>query len=682
MKRNLIKTSLVPVSAAALLLCACQAQAQVPITNIINTFDVAPGSGNEIGMEWGPGTWYWDSTNGNPAGAAHYTASWDPSSDTPLVGFACEVGGNPWYEPNPITVSDYTNLQFDIKWDTNSEITIDEFNDVSTWPYSLTNSRSGGQSVFQSYATGGGSNLVAGGNINGLEVTLCGAGGQAAPTIANINVPAAAATGWAHVNIPINQAQANIDGASGIVFHKWTADTYTLRTNVTASFWIDNVMLTGSAAPPPPPTLSDLQPATDGLNCLATGTGQYDREQVVTASSTGYSFVSQPSVTYSWNIKSFPVGSDNNFQQHFFIVNGAPGPYDQSADWNLADCIFITVQKQTNGTGYLNFRYKTNEPNGNAMFFNGTDGSTGTSYPVAGAPSNPVVSLTASAPVGTWSVTFSDTTNVTITGPGGVSTNFVFDPASAALFADPATLILGGQANNPDGYGKAVVYSQFSASGNASPFTDTFVNDSELDTNLWKNLSNDPNGVNLVPADAAYWLGWSLPDNQFNLESAASLSGPWQSPALPMITVNTQRMVLLSTSDLPGADQGYFRLIKRAYTQLQVLWPGETNAPDTATGVIGTPTPVNANDIVNVTINAVDSTYHIVNVSGDQIIASSGNDANVIWNGDNTNPYTTLSGGTAQGTLVIVAPGSYTLTLEDSSNTNIPPATSSSITVN
>jgi len=32
-------------------------------------------------------------------------------------------------------------------------------------------------------------------------------------------------------------------------------------------------------------------------------------------------------------------------------------------------------------------------------------------------------------------------------------------------------------------------------------------------------------------------------------------------------------------------------MVKRAFTQLQVLLPGETNAPNTTTGKIGTPDP-------------------------------------------------------------------------------------------
>ena len=121
-------------------------------------------------------------------------------------------------------------------------------------------------------------------------------------------------------------------------------------------------------------------------------------------------------MTYSWNIKSFPTNSPNGYQQHFFIVNGTPGAYDQAADWNLADCIFITVQADSNNFAYMNFRYKTNEPSaGNGMIYNTATNNAN------GWPVEPVGFLSTSnySPLGTWSVTFNNQTNVTLTAPHG-----------------------------------------------------------------------------------------------------------------------------------------------------------------------------------------------------------------------------------------------------------------------
>lgn len=69
---------------------------------------------------------------------------------------------------------------------------------------------------------------------------------------------------------------------------------------------------------------------------------------------------------------------------------------------------------------------------------------------------------------------------------------------------------------------------------------------------------------------------------------------------------------LLSSNDWSGGDQTYFRLVKRAFTKLQILLPGETAAPGTATGKTGTPTPQPLGWPFTVTINAVDATWHVM----------------------------------------------------------------------
>ena len=48
--------------------------------------------------------------------------------------------------------------------------------------------------------------------------------------------------------------------------------------------------------------------------------------------------------------------------------------------------------------------------------------------------------------------------------------------------------------------------------GSPAAFADNFATDSSLDTNFWYNLSNDTNGLVLVPPGSAYWVDWTLPD--------------------------------------------------------------------------------------------------------------------------------------------------------------------------
>jgi hypothetical protein len=438
----------------------------------------------------------------------------------------------------------------------------------------------------------------------------------AATFFGSVTIPASASNGWVHLTMPINHAMGDQSHIAGIAFNYNNYNGYPTNDFV---FWLGHLTMhyNPGQSNPPPKLLTFQRPAV-GLNFTDTQvTGNQDnRYQVETATSTGYGFMDKPNVTYSWNLKQYPT---NWYQQHLFIVAGRPGLYDQAADWNLANCIFITVQLDSNGFAFMQFRYKTNEPTGNGMIYN-TSSNTAQGWPV-----EPICQLsTSNSPLGSWSVTFNNHTNVTFTAPHGETTNFVFDPASAALFADPATVILGAQPSSPNVIGKTVIYNSFSVTGNDSPFTDIFTNDLQLNTN-WTVLANDPNGVVLVPRNAVYWLPWTLPDTGFGLQTNAILGNSnWlETAVLNQVQPNpTNRAALLGVDALPGANQGFYRLLKRNYTQLQVLWPGETNAPGTPTGKIGTPNPSSYNsfsDTIPVTVNGCDSTWHIVNVSGEQI---------------------------------------------------------------
>lgn len=495
-----------------------------------------------------------------------------------------------------------------------------------------------------------------------------------------LTIPGAASNSWVSMACPINYTFPNLNNVPGLAFR---IDDYSSYIDFPFTNYIDDLQLNLSPVQIPPPTLSgNLQVPVTGLNEIATtpgSAGQYNRYQVRTVADTGYSFVGQNSVTYSWNIDSFPADTGENFQQHFFIVNGAPGQYDQAADYNLADCIFITVQQSDAGVATMNFRYKTNLPAGNGMIFN-TTSPTNILVNSNGWPVEPVCSLSdASGALGEWSVTFADTTNVTLTAPDGTSTNFVFDAASAALFADPVTLLLGGQPNNANGAGKAVVYGSFSATGCATPYSEAFSNEPALNTNFWADLSSDPNGDVFVPPGSAYWLDWLLPDAGFSLQVASPLNGgPTNWVDLSPLTIedNGNRQALIPQSDLPAGNMAFFRLIERTFTQLQVLLPGETNAPNTSTGKTGTPTPITAGTIINVTINAVDNTWHIISGVSDTVSLTSSDGSAVIG------LPTAMSNGTAAIQVQLNTSGSQTVTATDTTSTNIPPATSSPIQVN
>src|SRR5262249_51337263 len=86
-----------------------------------------------------------------------------------------------------------------------------------------------------------------------------------------------------------------------------------------------------------------------------------------------------------------------------------------------------------------------------------------------------------------------------------------------------------------------------------------------------------PNQVFVTSADA-YWFHWSLPDAGFTPVSRTSIAPGnfWFNVTNTVFTSGGNHWTKLAKTDLPGANQGYFGLVQRAFTKLQVLLPGES----------------------------------------------------------------------------------------------------------
>src|SRR5207247_1324838 len=66
-----------------------------------------------------------------------------------------------------------------------------------------------------------------------------------------------------------------------------------------------------------------------------------------------------------------------------------------------------------------------------------------------------------------------------------------------------------------------------------------------------------------------------------------------------------------------------------AFSKLQILVPGETAAPGSATGKTGSPTSQSAATAFNVTVNAVDANWNLVNTATDTVGLTS-SDSNAV----------------------------------------------------
>lgn len=526
-------------------------------------------------------------------------------------------------------------------------------------------------------------------------------------TMGNVTIPGAASNGWVHLSVPVDHTISGINSVAAFLFGYTSYSGY--PTNP-ITFWLDNVALNLGGPPPPPPTLS-LEKPVPGLNVIDSPNGVNDRESIMSTTTSGISWVNNAGpVTYSFTITNFPNSAAYpGFAAYMFLIPGPfdaegaqTGPYanipsyETAPDYNETNVVFLdlengsynvtnagTVTAITGAVAYL--RYKVNEPNGNSMIYGtglytNTPGSGSTNY-----GSGTLGGVNSPTAVGTWSITFNNNTSVTLTAPNGNSSSFTMPAYDAAMFSDANgfILLIGSQPNSTGNVGQKVVYSSVRIQGAAVPLNDNFLADPVLNTNEWTLLASAPAGVLVVPTNSAFWVDWTLPDIGFSLQTSATLTGgpsAWTaSPIAPVGQIGSLRKTLIPASSLPGSSDGFFELVQHTFTHLQILLPGETNAPNTSTGKIGTPTPVSLSGnggFENVTVNAVDSNYNIVSGVTDniQITTSDG--------GAFTPLDTPLVNGTAtiQG-LDFQDEGSWTVTATDESNAEITPVTSSAVTV-
>ena len=354
--------------------------------------------------------------------------------------------------------------------------------------------------------------------------------------------------GWRHIRIappvaPVSDVSAftiELSGGAGL--------------SGPVTFYVDNLKFTTTNVPPPSPTMAVQFPGR-GLNLIPTS-GQYQRQNIVSTNDPGYGWVgSTEPVTYSLTIHKYPDASHTGFQTHMFLIPGQPT--DSAPDYSQPNLIFLDIQSQNGGGAYVQFRYKVNEPAGNTFLYGaGTLGG-------VSSPSS----------LGTWSMTFTDDTNVTVTAPGGAVGNFKLPAAAAALFANPIAVWVGDQPNSGGNIGQTVILSGVRVTkGAATLLDDDFLADENLDSQKWQVFAGDPAGVRVIGSDAAYWLTWTTPDGGFRLQYTPSPEDPdsWVNstwPAPPLMGP-LKRILVYHYTDTPqpgkiyepSPDHAYFRL--------------------------------------------------------------------------------------------------------------------------
>jgi hypothetical protein len=537
------------------------------------------------------------------------------------TAFICYDGGNPWYGPT-IDFAQYIAIQFDVRWDTTSTLTIDQFNTGTNWP----------ADCLPPLAP---QNFMAtpGEWIEGMDLQI------SSPTfpentvvdLGSFLIPLNADTGWRTVTIPIPFAVAGrITADNCLILRKWMGYCEYVRCCATGKFWIDNVVLLSSCCPLPPPTMLTPTPAIPGLNCfnLTENNTFFDHNEVMVNSTSGLSWVGSlqnsfaPTypVSYSFTLAGFPSGvAPSGTEAFMFLVPNYIYPAE-AVDWIATNDIVFEVENTATG-GQASLAYKTNEPGqnpptANSLAFNGTTN--------LAVPSTKLL--------GTYSLVFTDANDGYVQVPDGTTGTFTLPAGVSACFqenssaGEPFLVYFGTEANSASAMNQPVVFSSISISGVPSGFSENFIGEANP-----VNVANTPTsyapGVLIVPVGAPSWVSWSESTTGYVLENAASLNGPWQNTSTyAPLPGHGQMMQLVSGSDLLSpTNEQFFRVVKLFYSNILVALPGQTFV--SGTGVTGTPTALHASTNCAIfgpetaTAYAVDANNVLVtSVNGNQVL--------------------------------------------------------------
>jgi hypothetical protein len=345
---------------------------------------------------------------------------------------------------------------------------------------------------------------------------------------------------------------------------------------------IDSLQITMNTNPPPPPrpTLNVLaakpamrifQKASDAVYTQE-GIGTVDLNQ-------SWVGVATPSAPVSYAITFQDFDTVANYTMNVQLCPGG-NPDSPYTVYESANDLLWTITSGGGASGFTTFvGFKTNSP-ANAM----------------GAETNVVLATMTTGSTngrGTWTLTFTNDTDGSVTAPDGTKGYFSMDPSVPPQFVNPLTILFGTSAGATGGFGQFTDISSIAITnvvdGNEY---DDFTMDDVLNTSLWDpNFSrdnpafhNDAGAVILVSNNTpSYWVNWNIPDDGYGLGTKASLEGGtnvWFSPdyygsgtgtsnSIPSLMGQTQKWTLIPGVCLPTVDgtaggtpskTGFFRL--------------------------------------------------------------------------------------------------------------------------
>ena len=340
-------------------------------------------------------------------------------------------------------------------------------------------------------------------------------------------------------------------------------------------YYLDNFVFTKAAGSAAPPKIMLTRSTSSGLRLYASAPGQaYQRQNIVYAPSEDLAntlwWVNQPQpITYSVTWADFPSRETYaGFQGHIMLATDSAGGI--TPDWNDPNVVMIEFQyvndlgpDGVNGTpddlvlAQARFLHKVNEASQNAMLYR-------TQANAAAGPVGVLGQLRAPSMLGTWTVTFKNSTSATLTAPDNSTTDITIPAADAPLY-EPTTkgvsALFGVQPNSDTRVGLSATVSRIKITKGTQVVVDDTFQTVDLDRSKWTIRAQDSGGLFPTTPDLAYLVSWNLPDTGFSLKGASSLTGPWSAIGTAR-QVGAQRLVLMNKASLPGSNAGFFQLSK------------------------------------------------------------------------------------------------------------------------
>ncbi len=355
---------------------------------------------------------------------------------------------------------------------------------------------------------------------------------------------------WTHYELPI-PAGTDFQSADGLRIQLGGGMTAPLI------YYIDNIRL---YKPITAPTIGLTKAGSAGVQItMDDNASQWQREAISTpaeadATSFFWTWQSFP-VTYSFTISGFPEQAKHpGYEAHMYIVNGDTVSGNQTyggADWNAADIFMFRVENGNAGGVVARIDWKTNLPAAN---------------PPADAVYHPV-NVTGPTAIGTWTLTFTDQTHGTVTGPGIDPVAFTMpEDVVYSNFSPSRSFMQFGFFKNDganDGHNNQAsgTFSAVRFTGLTFPFDDKFDGTSLTSNYAWRVTRSS--AVAFVPPGTGWWVNWTLPADGYFVESAPAIDGPWGDAGLTSTNQSGAMMFgPVPTSALPSTEATFFRLTK------------------------------------------------------------------------------------------------------------------------